>query len=141
MRKQPGSRFASPAFPDHQDLPAVLLKLATISSISVDVALSLGLPKLGVGRGNDSPIPTTMAMPKTPVDKDHLPRGSKHEIRLPWKCSIMQPISEAHPMNHRSHNHLRPRVLRPNPRHVERPLRFGMNIHGGNDQFSMTNES
>lgn len=122
-------RVTCPAFPDHQNLPAILLKLATISSISIDVALSLGLPELRVRRGYDSTVTTPVTVPEAPVNENHLPSSPEYQVRLPGQTSIMQPISIPHRMHDGSHNHLGLRVFRPNPRHVERSLRFGMNIH------------
>ncbi len=129
-------RVTCPAFPDHQNLPTVLLKLAAIPSISIDVALPLGLPELGVRRWHDTTVSTPVTMPEAPVDENHLPSSPEDQVRLPGQASIMQPISITHRMHDGSDNHLGLRVFRPNPRHVERSLRFGMNIHEG-----MTNDN
>lgn len=58
-----------------------------------------------------------MAMPKTAVDKDHLPARPKNDVRLPGEVATMQPVSISKPMKDAPYDQLGSCVLLANRRH------------------------
>lgn len=121
-------RCSSPAFPDHQCLPAGCSQRLQVAPISFHVSLSLVLPEFCVCFWGHFPIATAMHVPETAVYKDHFPVFRQHKIRLARQVFAMQSKAVAHLMNQTSDNHLRLRIFASNARHIERTLLSCMDV-------------
>lgn len=123
------SRFSRLAFPHNQDLPAKPAKLSAISSISCLVARQLPLPELGPCGRLDLAVFASMAVPETSVDENHLPPAGENQVRASGEIVPMHPVPITQGVYQPPDDHLRVRVLAPNPGHAVLPLLRRENVH------------
>jgi hypothetical protein len=82
-------------------------------------------PELDIGRRHDLAVSAFVHMKEAPMHIDYLSMPDKHNIRFSWKVFFVKAVAVPQGMNNRSHDHLRPRVATPDPRHVETSLMGG----------------
>lgn len=108
------------AFPYDSDFPPKLPKLVRSTLVALNIALKLLLPYRSPGLGARGPSASRMAMPKAPMDEDHLSEPRKNEIWSPRQVRTMEAESESKRMGCSPRQELRLGVLWTNPCHKGR---------------------
>ena len=107
-----------PAFPDHENLPAVTSKLQLVSSIASDVRSEFLIPELRPSCRPDTTITAGMPMPVATVDENNPAVLWKHEVRSSGKIATVKSETESHAMNDGPNDQFRFCVARSDSGHV-----------------------
>ena len=86
--------FTRLAFPDDQHAPTLFIELLQASFITFHRLGEFLLPKLNAGRGRRATLWAIVAMPKAPVNENHLLARDKHEIWFSRQLSHVESISK-----------------------------------------------
>ena len=124
--RQPLLHFA---FPNHNHMPACSLQRGVFLLVPCNIAVELVPPELHVGLGHCRRLAPFVPMPEAAVDKNDRVPLWKHDVGMPRQFGRMQTVAEPQCMQVTAHDHLRLRVLRPNPAHHLAALFWGKTIH------------
>lgn len=110
-------------------MPAYSLQRGVFLLIPGNIPVELGLPELHVGLGHCRRLAPFVPMPEAAVDKNDRVPLWKHDVGMPRQFGRMQTVAEPQCMQVTAHDHLRLRVLRPNPAHHLAALFWGKGVH------------
>ena len=110
-------------------MPTRGLQRGVFLLVPCNIAVELGLPEFDVGLWHRGCLATLVPMPEATVhEDDRVPLG-KHDVGMSWQFRRMQTVAEPQSMEVSAHDHLRLRVLRPNPAHDLASLLWGNGVH------------
>lgn len=109
--------IVGPALPHHVNAPASLPQPGPRLCVPRHVAVDLLVPERCIPSWSLCSTTPLVPMPEASVHENHRPVFRQHNIGTPGEIPSMQPVPITHRMQHRPHNHLRPRVLVSHARH------------------------
>jgi hypothetical protein len=130
---EPGQRLVSHtgrqfAFPNHEKTPAQFRKFPLMSGVPRHIASELRLPEAAIGLRRGRLI-ATMAMPEAAAHLDDGAMAGQHDVRMPRQRLDMKAEPKAGTVQPRSHQPLRPGVLRSDATHDRAATFFRHRIH------------
>ena len=97
--------------------------------VTCHVPVELGLLERHVGLGHCRRLASLMPMPEAAVHEDDRMPLWKHDVWMTWQFGGMETVAEPQGVKMAAHDHLRLRVLRPNPAHDLASLFWGDGVH------------
>lgn len=105
------------AFPHNQNLPAKPTELSADPRIAGFVGLDFREPVAFVGLGPPPPYSAPVAMPKTAVNQDDLPKAREDEVGVSRQARVVEPEPVSKAVGKAPHDPFRACILSLDPRH------------------------
>jgi hypothetical protein len=119
------------AFPDHNPLPAELLKLAGIFGIPPTISFQFRRPVRAIGFGNVALAAALVPVPEAPMYQHNDTPLRKHDVWLAREVFPAQPEPEAHPVQNTADANLGAGVPRYDAAHNLGPPLFTVDVGHG----------
>ena len=125
-----GALVVQEAFPHDQHLPAQGQQFADVAGVAPRVAVELRDPPFVPRLGNRRVRAPFVAVPEAAAHLDDRPAGAQDDVRAARQRAHVQPVAVAGAVQDGADEHLRLRVLRPDPAHDPAALLLRDDVHG-----------